>query len=146
MFDNDTLTSYCIMGFCNIDHPGAYGCGLYAGFYFTMDGDPFILTEFQIATGTLDMEYDPVGLTIEGSNHDQSELHLGSSWTLIYRGLSGLFAQFNRASFGRIEKLVNITTSYRSFRFIIISKGGSSKCTMISEFRLFGFFVSSIIE
>jgi hypothetical protein len=82
----DTYTNF---GSCT-SSSNAVTCGSNTGFYWTPNRGASLIIGLQICTGGSLPTRDPIIITFEGSNHPTSALHLGSSWTLIYRGPSGL--------------------------------------------------------
>jgi len=78
-------------------------------------------------------------ITIEGSIQPSSALLLGSSWTLLYNGSSGLDSDPGRSSEGVIETVTNIISSYNSYRLLVTSKRNSSNAVQYSEIELFGY-------
>ena len=82
---------------------------------------------------------DPLTVTIEGSNEPTSALILGSSWTLIYNGSTGLDTDPGRYNFGVIQNLTNNLVWYKSYRFLFISKRNSSDAIQYGEVELYGY-------
>ena len=64
-------------------------------------------------------ERDPMTITIECSNSDQSELLLEKSWTLIYSGCSVLSKSLERSSYGTTQTVATNVASFRSYRLIV---------------------------
>ena len=141
LFDRVPYTTYSNRGICNFNDFNRTDCGLFTGIYFTLNDGPFVLAEFQMSTGNLHArECDPLLVTIEGSNHNELELHLGSSWTLIYDGDTGLLFVDSVAHLGDIQTLDNSTMPFQSFRFLFTFKRGKCNAVSLSEIRMFGFF------
>ena len=76
-------------------------------------------------------------VTLEGSNTDKSLLTLGSSWTLIYNGSSGLKSDPGRGKAGVLQMLNN-SQPYHSYRLLIVSKRGIESGVHYSEFAFYG--------
>jgi hypothetical protein len=139
-FDQSTSTKYVNFGVCN----STYGsnlitCGQNTGLYLTSQQGSLLLVAFRFWTADSYPLRDPMNITIEGSNQSQSALVLGSSWTLIYSGSSGLDIDPGRRSFGQMQWLSNNTVRYSSYRLLILSKRGTGNFVQYSEFELFGY-------
>ena len=97
-------------------------CGLNTGFQVTISLRPSLLIAFRFRTGNNVPERDPVAITIEGSNHDSSLLTLGSSWTLIYSGVTGLTSDPGRGEFGSTVSIFNNPDWFTSYRILVTDK------------------------
>ncbi|CAF4134679.1 unnamed protein product, partial [Adineta steineri] len=135
--DGATSTKYLNFGTCS---EGGYDitCGLDTGFYLELKRGVALVTGLQICTGSDFPERDPLTVSLEGSNQSGASLTLGSSWTLIYNGPSGLQTNLGRLTCG-IMQLMNNSIQYKSYRFLVSSKRGASNSVQYSELKLFGY-------
>ncbi|UJR12199.1 hypothetical protein I4U23_016376 [Adineta vaga] len=133
-FDGILTTGYCNHGVCN-STSGRMVCGEKTGFYLKMSSTPKILAAFQIGACSEvgGRSRDPMTITIEGSNLNGSVLTLGSSWTLIYNGTSGLITDPGRAAWGKLQVLSNPSIPFASYRLLVTSKQGTGTCVSYSE-------------
>ena len=138
VFDGDLTTQMCSYGMCNISY-GATNCGENTGFYVTAKRDAFVLGSFCFATSNWAPTRDPLIITIEGSNNNGSALTVGSSWTLIYNGTSGLSIDPGRSTLGTTQMISNNILAFASYRFLVVAKRGYETCAAISEVQLFGY-------
>ncbi|UJR19759.1 hypothetical protein I4U23_022893 [Adineta vaga] len=132
------VVAYTNHGICDAWSYHSTECGLKTGFYLTFKSKSFVLMHFRMATNKNSRERDPVTITIEGSNNNESELTLRNSWTLIYNGSSGLQSISKRQSFGETQTLIDNVLPFASYRFLTTSKGGESTCVSYSELRMMG--------
>ncbi|CAF1194195.1 unnamed protein product [Adineta ricciae] len=136
-WDNDTSTAYINFGSCTgTDYNNQ--CGLNTGFYLELQRGSTVVTALQTYTGGDHSERDPLIVSLEGSNQSGSNLTLGSSWTLIYNGNSGLATDPGRNSGGSIQQ-INNTISYKSYRFLVSGKRSTSNSVAYSELILYGY-------
>ena len=136
VFDGNLTSLFCSYGTCaflvyNIT------CGQNTGVYVTVQQDPFVLDAFRIATGQLAVR-DPLAINIEGSNQIGSALTLGSSWTLIYNGTSGLSTDPGRYSLGVKQAISDNILAFASYRFLVVEKRGVESSAEYAEIQLFG--------
>ncbi|CAF1121265.1 unnamed protein product [Rotaria sordida] len=68
----------------------ATNCGLNTGFYITPQQGASLITGIKICTANDNSLRDPITITFEGSNSSGASRTIGSSWTLLYNGTSGL--------------------------------------------------------
>ena len=113
-------------------------CGLNTGFYRTPQRGASLIIGFQICTSSSIPERDPVTITLEGSNQPSSTLNLGSSWTLIYNGPSGLAIDPGRLSCG-IPQLFANSNWYLSYRFLVSAKRSVSSSVWYSDVLFIGY-------
>lgn len=66
-----------------------------------------------------------------------SALALGSSWAMVYSGVSGLIANPSLIRLGTLQMLANPVVPYTSFRLLVASKRGSQSSAAYSEMCLF---------
>lgn len=116
----------------------AMSCGLNTGFYRTLPRGASLIIGFQICTPGSTPARDPITITLEGSNQPASVLPLGSSWSLIYSGSSGLAIDPGRLSCG-IPQLFSNSIWYLSYRFLVTSKRGSDSSTWYSDVLFIGY-------
>jgi hypothetical protein len=63
---------------------------------------------------------------------------LGSSWTLIYNGSSGLDTDPGRYNDGKVQYIPNNAIWYTSYRILTTSKRGNDTAVQYGEVSLFG--------
>jgi len=135
--DGNTGTKYLAYGNFNSSGTGTPG-GVNTGLYFTL-GSAISVNAIQFATGNDSPERDPLTITLEGSNAS-SNLNLGSSWTAIYSGVTGLSAlgtNDSRNTYGDIESFSN-STAYSSYRILVTGVRSDTVGMMqFSEVKLF---------
>jgi len=137
--DDNLTTEYTNHGNCNRSVSiESITCGTNTGLYFTLPSEPMIPVGFSFGTNTQYSQRDPLTITIEGSNLNGSALTLGSSWTLVYNGNSGLLSDPGRSAWGTFQTLASVSISFQSFRVLVTSKRGVQTCTSYSEFSLIG--------
>lgn len=95
------------------------------------------LLAFRFATSRETMQRDPMSVTIEGSNLNGAALTSGSSWTLLYKGSSGLTYNPGRMRMGDAQILTESLTVFSSYRVLVTSTRGSSTSVSYSEVYLF---------
>lgn len=134
--DSNTTSKYTSFGSCP-SNSMLITCGSNTGFYRTSGKGPSLITGVQVCTENNNPPRDPILITLEGSNQPDPVLHLGSSWTLIYNGSSGLAIDPGRRTCGTIQTFPNNSVSYTSYRFLVVSKRGNMSCTSYSEVKLF---------
>ncbi|UJR11116.1 hypothetical protein I4U23_015298 [Adineta vaga] len=136
IFDRNIYTKYTSFG-SNSANVSSLRSGLNTGFYVTLHVGICIVTGFRFTTATDQPNRDPVRVTLEGSNADNSSLTIGKSWTLIYDGSSGLDIDPGRGKAGSLQMLNN-TRRYRSYRVLVVSKRGIESGVHYSEFEFYG--------
>ncbi|CAF0781426.1 unnamed protein product [Adineta ricciae] len=137
LFDGFLFTKYINYGACNVTQGYSLTqCGQNTGVYLSPQQGPSLLLAFRLATPNSYPERDPLVVTIEGSNHPFSELTLGSSWTLIYNGSSGLDIDPGRKTWGVTISIQNNTIWYSSYRFLVVSKRSTGQFVQYSELDL----------
>ena len=90
---------------------------------------------FRFCTANDAAARDPMSITLEGSNQTGTDLNLGSSWTLLYSGVSGLQVDPGRSQYGS-RVYFNNTMVFQSYRLLITSKRDLENSMQFSEFRL----------
>ncbi|CAF1662992.1 unnamed protein product [Adineta ricciae] len=138
LFDGDLTTDVDLYTPCNqsfYDPQCVEGTGVYAVSY----RGAFVLDSFRVGTGHYySSDRDPITMTIEGSNATNlTSLTLGSSWTLLYNGSTGLTIPPGKYSLGVKQTLVNNSAAFRSYRFLVVSKRNAESATEISEIQVF---------
>jgi len=141
LFDNSVYTSYKAYGQCTfLTLPVSSVCGEKTGFYFSPLRGPTLLVVLQFyATVGLGFITNPQTLTLEGSNASPAALTLGSSWTLIYSGVTGLDALVSIGQAGSIIWVSTNSTWYSSYRLLITSKAGLETTVSYSEVKFYGY-------
>ena len=137
VFDSNCSTKYTSFGACRhptINPPAS--CGVDTGFHVSLSSGPIILRSLQFCTGNDNVNRDPLTVTVEGANTAGSVLLLGSSWSLIYNGSTGLDTDPGRKTFGGVQTIAN-SIAYTNYRFLITSKRGVNEALQYSDIRLF---------
>jgi hypothetical protein len=137
-FDNNLTTDYTSYGNCNYTW-ALITCGKNTGLYLTLNSGPLILVAFYFVTNKDFPVRDPRTTTIEGSNMDESALTLGSSWTLIYIGSTGVMNDPGRSNMGTIQIIPNFQMRFASYRLLVTSKRGNATCVSYGEFLMIGY-------
>lgn len=135
--DSNVNNKYTSFGSCT-SASIATSCGLNTGFYRTLQRGASLIIGFQICTPASIPARDPTAITLEGSNQPASALHLGSTWTLIYSGPSGLATDPGRLACG-MPQLFSNSIWYLSYRFLVTSKRGSDSSTWYSDVLFIGY-------
>ena len=132
LFDGDLTSPHTSFGSCSSTFYSPT-CGVNTGVYLTLNGGPFTLIGFRVGTENSDFARDPLTFTIEGSNTTGALLPLGSSWTLIYNGSTGLTPDPGRKAYGKLQLLINPWTPFKSYRFLVTSVRGTPSCASYTE-------------
>ncbi|CAF0988775.1 unnamed protein product [Adineta steineri] len=132
--DGNPQTKYLSFGRCSGGEHGVE-CGSDTGFYLELKRGASLVTGLQICTGEDFEERDPLTVSLEGSNQSGTALTLGSSWTLIYNGTSGLEKEPDRLTCGIVQP-TNNSIQYKSYRFLVSSKRGFQNSVQYSELKL----------
>ncbi|CAF4332038.1 unnamed protein product, partial [Adineta steineri] len=80
-------------------------------------------------------ERDPMMITIEGSN--ETDPMIGSNWTLIYNGPSGLEIDPGRNSCGIEQHILN-DKWFSTYRILVTKTRDESDGAQYSQFYFFG--------
>ncbi|CAF3478674.1 unnamed protein product [Adineta steineri] len=136
IIDRNIYTKYTSFGSSSADVISRRS-GLNTGFYMILNTSICIVTGFQFTTAISQPKRDPIMITLEGSNADNSSLTFGTSWTLIYNGSSGLEIDPGRGKVGSLQ-ILNNSQPYRSYRMLVISKREIESGVHYSEFALYG--------
>lgn len=136
IFDQNISTRYTSFGSSSAN-VSSIRSGINTGFYVTIDVSICIITGFRFTTAIDQPKRDPIRITLEGSNADNSSLIFGKSWTLIYNGSSGLDIDPGRGKAGSLQQFNN-SQHYRSYRILVVSKRNSDSGVHYSEFEFYG--------
>lgn len=137
VLDNNVTTKYTSFGVCNASLISQSPvCGINTGFQLTFLSDSPIVLAYRFCAANSLPTRDPLTVTIEGSNQTGSSLFLGSSWSLIYNGSTGLERDPGRFSCGTIQTLSN-SIAYKNYRFLVTLKRGNGSAVQYSEVQLF---------
>ena len=135
-FDGVNESIYTNFGYCTYLDFGS-NCGINTGIYFIPSRGLSSIQSFRFMTaGDLPLR-DPITVTLECTN-ETSSLTLGSSWTLIYSGTSGLDVDPGRYEYGIMQYLSN-TLWCLSYRILTTSKRGDSNAVQYAELELMGY-------
>jgi len=139
--DNNVATKYC-----NFGSGGCVGCtpapyGVNTGFFIVpSSGTLAVAVGLRFATGNDFPNRDPITVTLEGSHHrDNASLQMGSSWTLIYSGPTGINAVVDpgRETYGTLVTFNNVM-SFLSYRLLVTSQRGPDIAGQYSEVQIIG--------
>lgn len=136
VFDGNWTSVFASFGVGNFNALTPSG-GLNTGVYLTIPAGSFVLKAFRFITTRNVWPRDPLKVTIEGSNLAGSALTLGSSWTLIYNGTTGLDINPGRSQPGVRQMLSDTTQAFSSYRFLIIERRGNAVCVDYAEIELY---------
>jgi len=135
--DNSTETKYFNYGTFvnrNSNRPNA---GVGTGFYVTPSiSNASLVVALRFATGNDLEQRDPLTVTLEGTN--STSLDIGSSWTLIYNGSTGLESDPGRKSYGVQQNFTN-TIRCASYRLLVTSQRGMHIGVQYSEVEIIGY-------
>lgn len=138
--DQNSASKYVNFGVCNSTVGASQtNCGYNTGLYLLLQRGPSLLIGFRFLTADSYSQRDPVSITLEGSNKPLSALVLGSSWTLIYNGSSGLATDPGRSGYGQMQWISNNTVWYASYRLLITLKRTVGNFVQYAEFELYGY-------
>ena len=135
---DQTNKKYLSFGNCAVAGANQVDCGINSGFYVTPKQGATLPLAIQFITANDAHDRDPLSITVEGTNATSSALMLGTSWSLIYTGATGLNADPGRQANGQFQCISNSTIWYTSYRVLVTSKRGVSNSVQYSEVNLFG--------
>ena len=135
--DNNITIKNTSFGPCNASNR-AIDCGSNTGFYRTLSRGPSLITALQVCTENANPPRDPMTITFEGSNQLTPALNIGSSWTLIYNGPSGLVIDPGRRSCGIVQSFSGHSVRYSSYRFLVTLKRSNGSSVSYADVKLFG--------
>jgi hypothetical protein len=139
--DNNVTTKYV-----NFGSGGCIGCppalyGVNTGFFIVpSSGSVTVARGLRFATGDDAPNRDPITVTLEGSNAtDNASLQMGSSWTLIYSGPTGInpLVDPGRETYG-IQQMFNNSKTFVSYRLLVTSQRGPDIACQYSEVEILG--------
>jgi len=136
-FDGSCNNKFLSFGYCSEQSTWTLECGANTGFTVTLASGAAVMKSFQVCTGNDRPDRDPEVITLEGTNSTGSDLLLGSSWTLIYNGPSGLEIDPGRNQLGRIIRFRYNDIAYSSYRLLVQEKRGVEYCTQLGELYLY---------
>ena len=132
--DGNSGTKYLSFGDCpSSSSPSTCASG--TGFHLTPLIGPTTVRAVQIQTAVDVPQRDPLTMTLEGSNQTGSALFSGSSWILIYSGLTGLTMDPGRSTFG-VKQIFSNSIAYTSYRVLMTSKRNISNSIQYAEIEL----------
>ena len=135
--DNNLFSKSLNFGSCSSGAGGPF-CGLKTGMYVTPTRNASLAIGLQLCTGDDHPERDPTNITLEGSNANGTKLTLGSSWTLMHNGTSGLDIDPGRYICGDVVWFPN-TMTFTSYRMLITARRDiTDDSAQYSEFKLLG--------
>jgi hypothetical protein len=140
VFDGGNGTYYIAFGDCDtfgINNMSV--CGMHTGLHLTLQSGPSLLVAFRLCTGVVSPHGNPRILTIEGSNEPNMNLRYGSSWTLLYRGTSGISNETDPKSFGDTQLMTQNAAWFSSYRILVTSKYALATWVHYSELQLLGY-------
>ncbi|CAF1153605.1 unnamed protein product [Adineta ricciae] len=135
VFDLSLDTKYLCFGKFTARHDCNEKEWFRAGFNVTPSRGITCALGFSFSTSNDFPERDPVMITIEGSN--EGDPRQGSSWTLIYDGLSGIEEDPGRKSCG-VEKYISNDKWFTSYRVLVTHTRAACNCCQYSQFFFFG--------
>ena len=114
--DNDPGTKYLNYGSGGFSVVVGWEPGVATGFYVTPNiTDASVACGLLFATGNDHTERDPLTVTLEGTNATGALLHIGSSWSLLYNGSTGMLPMsLSRSTFAPQQNFSN-TVAFQSY-------------------------------
>jgi hypothetical protein len=142
--DYNTTTKYLNYGDYNGSNVVCINreCGRRTGYFITPSvSNTTVACALIFATGNDSPDRDPMIVTLEGSNATSDAiLHLGSSWTLIYNGSTGMSPLVNDArSTYMIQQNFSNTQVFASYRLLIVSHRAPMVAVQYSEAHILGY-------
>jgi len=139
ILDKNINTKYTNFGPCNYNiFQTAVNCGVQSGLYLTLQRGAILLLGVRFCTALSLPNRDPITITIEGSNQTSTALMLGSSWTLIYNGSTGLSSNPGRGIYGPTQSFSN-SIVYSSYRILVTSIRNVTDAVQYAEVELIGY-------
>ncbi|CAF1467043.1 unnamed protein product [Rotaria sordida] len=139
--DNSTSTKYLNFG-VNTGGITVYQPGINTGFYVSpVSSTASIAFGLLFATANDVPDRDPITVTLEGTNTTSlAALYLGSSWTLIYSGPTGISGTTDpgRQVYVSQQNFSN-TLAFRSYRLLVTSQRGNVSSVQYSEAQIIGY-------
>ncbi|CAF3940360.1 unnamed protein product [Rotaria sordida] len=119
------------------------GPGVNTGFFVTPTiSTASVAVALLFATANDFPNRDPLTVTLEGTNAtDVEALHLGSSWTLIYSGPTGIDPATDpgRNTYMQQQDFSN-AIAFRSYRLLVTSQRGDDSSVQYAEAQILGYF------
>ncbi|CAF3707485.1 unnamed protein product [Rotaria sp. Silwood1] len=116
--------------------------GVNTGFYVTPTiSTASVAVALLFATANDFPNRDPLAVTLEGTNAtDVGALNLGSSWTLIYSGPTGIDPAIApaRSTYVPPQNFSN-TIAFRSYRLLVTSQRGPENSVQYAEAQILGY-------
>ena len=113
-----------------------------SGFYVSpVSSTASIAISLLFATANDVPDRDPITVTLEGTNvTSTAALNLGSSWTLLYNGSTGIDATNapNRSMYVAQQNFSN-TRALRSYRVLVTSQRGNTSSVQYAEAQIIGY-------
>ena len=136
--DFNSTTKYLNYGTGIIIGPSSNTAGVKTGFYTVLSVGAAVVNSLQMQTANDFPARDPITCTLEGSNATGAALSIGSSWTLLYNGSTGVNATLDpgRYNWTKIQRISPLS-SFTAYRFLVTSQRSSDTCVQYSEFRLY---------
>jgi hypothetical protein len=137
--DNLPSTKYFNYGLTGSIITMADAPGVGTGFYITPAiSNASIAVSLRFATGNDFSNRDPLTVTLEGTNHNT--LDDGSSWVLIYNGLTGINSTGDPGRQQYVpQQTFSNTIAYKSYRLLVTSQRGPEHGVQYSEFQIIGY-------
>jgi hypothetical protein len=111
--------------------------GVGTGFYVTPVFGNSVATGFRVSTANDAPERDPISIILEGSNATGADLKLGTSWTTIFSGATGLAVDPGRNKDGPEVDFAN-AAAYTSYRVLVSGQRASANSVQYSELQIYG--------
>ncbi|CAF4114347.1 unnamed protein product [Adineta steineri] len=135
IFDLNNQTKYFCYGKYAADHYFDEKAWFRVGFFVTPSRGITCALGFYFCTANDFPERDPMMITIEGSN--ETDPMIGSNWTLIYNGSSGLEIDPGRNSCGIEQQILN-DKWFSTYRILVTKTRDESDGAQYSQFYFFG--------
>jgi alpha-L-fucosidase 2 len=111
--------------------------GIQSGFVVVPGYGSSVVTGFRVTPAHEKPDWNPVEITLEGSNDPNATKAGGNGFTLIYKGPSGLGKIPDPDRYGDTITFPN-TTAYKAYRFLVTKTQGNLDATEYAEVELLG--------
>ncbi|CAF3877715.1 unnamed protein product, partial [Rotaria sp. Silwood1] len=142
--DGSLSTKYLNFGDSSSGCSGSSSPGINTGFYVTPTiSSASVAVGLRFATAGDTPNRDPITVTLEGTNATgTTALNLGSSWTLIYSGSTGISSSTDpgRQTYVSQQSFSN-TIAFKSYRLLITSKRGTDNSVQYAEAHIIGYII-----
>ncbi|CAF4086126.1 unnamed protein product [Rotaria sordida] len=142
--DGSLSTKYLNAGDSKPGCSGSSVSGINTGFYVTPTiSNASVAIGLLFATAEDFPNRDPITVTLEGTNATgTTALDLGSSWTLIYSGSTGISSSTDpgRQTYVSQQNFSN-TIAFKSYRLLITSKRGTENSAQYAEAHIIGYII-----